>query len=660
MNNLMKKKNNQESSSPSAGGCLSEYKKAHDISFENPEAFWAERAETLVSWTRKWDEVFQGDFYRKEVSWFSGGRLNVSFNCLDRHLEKGRRNQAALIWQGENDDEVKVYTYQMLLTETCRFANVLKSKGVKKGDCVSIYLPMIPELVIAMLACARIGAVHSVIFCGFSSAALKNRIKNCGSKVFVTADTVSRGGRIIPLKPNADGPLDECQTISNCIVVRRSGKEISMVPGRDSWWHEEVSGEEIGQYCEPVEMDAGDTLFMLYTSGSTGKPKGVLHSSGGYLTYVLHTCQAVFRFCENDIHWCTADIGWITGHSYSVYGPLGAGATILIYEGLPLYPEAGRYWQIVEKFGVTVFYTAPAAIRALMHFGSGLAADYDLSSLRFIGSVGEPINPEEWNWYFKEIGQAKLPVIDTWWQTETGGIMLAPQVHPDLCGPGGNLRPLPGIDAAVLTESGREAVPGEGGRLVIRKPWPGMLKAVLGDGASVQELYFSSYSGVYDTGDSARRTGEHDFQVTGRFDDVIMISGHRLGTAEIESVLTAHRSVVEAAVVGVADSLEGQKIYAFVMVGKNVEQTPGLLSEIRQYVQENIGPVVTHPTIQYVSALPKTRSGKIMRRLLRKIASNDFLQLGDISTLADPSVITDLVEGKNAFSSDPCVPENEI
>ncbi len=645
----MKKKKNQESFSSASVGSLSEYKKEYDFSLENPEAFWAERAETLVSWTRKWDEVLQGDFHRGKVSWFAGGRLNVSCNCLDRHLEKGRRNQAALIWQGENDDEVKVYTYQMLLTETCRFANVLKSKGVKKGDCVSIYLPMIPELVITMLACARIGAVHSVIFCGFSSAALKNRIKDCGTKIFVTADTVSRGGRIIPLKPNADGPLDECHSIRNCIVVRRSEKEISMVAGRDSWWHEEMAREGTGKYCEPVEMDAGDTLFMLYTSGSTGKPKGILHSCGGYLTYVLHTCRSIFRFCENDIHWCTADIGWITGHSYSVYGPLGAGATILIYEGLPIYPEPDRYWRIVEKFGVTVLYTAPAAIRALMRFGSGLAGRYDLSSLRFLGSVGEPINPEEWNWYFKEIGQSKLPVIDTWWQTETGGIMLAPQVHPELCGPGGCSRPLPGIDAAVFTESGRNAAPGESGRLVIRKPWPGMLKAVQGEEGCMQKMYFSSYPGVYDTGDSARMSGENVFQITGRLDDVIIISGHRLGTAEIESVLTAHRSVAEAAVVGVDDSLKGQKMYAFVIVGKNVERTPGLLAELRQYVQETIGPIATHSTIQYVSALPKTRSGKIMRRLLRKIASDDFQHFGDISTLADPSVITDLVEGKKAL-----------
>ncbi len=649
MNNLMKKKNNQESSSSSSGSCLSEYKKAYDFSLENPEAFWAERAKTLVTWTRKWDEVLHGDFYRGKISWFSGGRLNVSCNCLDRHLERGRRNQAALIWQGENDDDVKVYTYQMLLAETCRFANVLKSKGIKKGDCVAIYLPMIPELVIAMLACARIGAVHSVIFCGFSSAALKNRIKDCGSKVFVTADTVFRGGRIIPLKSNADGPLDECQSIRNCIVVRRSEKEISMVPGRDSWWHEEMAGEGIGKYCEPVEMDAGDTLFMLYTSGSTGKAKGVLHSCGGYLTYVLHTCQTVFRFCDNDIHWCTADIGWITGHSYSVYGPLGAGTTILIYEGLPLYPDPARYWRIVEKFGVTVFYTAPAAIRALMHSGPGPAGGYDLSSLRFLGSVGEPINREEWNWYFNEIGHSKLPVIDTWWQTETGGIMLAPLVHPELCGPGGSSRPLPGIDAAVFTESGGETAPGKSGRLVIRKPWPGMLKGIQGAEGLVRKIYFSSYPGVYDTGDSARRTGENVFQVIGRLDDVIIISGHRLGTAEIESVLTAHRSVAEAAVVGVADSLKGQKIYAFVMVGKNVEQTPGLLAELRQYVQEAFGPVAAYATIQYVSALPKTRSGKIMRRLLRKIASNDFNNFGDISTLADPSVLTDLVDGKKAL-----------
>jgi acetyl-CoA synthetase len=651
MKELPGKTDIQAPSARSSGVCFSEYKRIYKFSLENPEKFWAGRAEKLVSWTRTWENVLRCDFHRGEVSWFTGGGLNVSFNCLDRHIQNGYRNKAALIWQGEDDREVKVFTYQMLLRETCRFANVLRKKGIGKGDCVSIYLPMIPELVIAMLACARIGAVHSVIFCGFSSESLKNRMEDCGSRIFITADTVSRGGRIIPLKANADGPLDECQSVESCIVVRRSEKETVMMPGRDSWWHDEIAGNDIGNYCEPTEMDAEDSLFMLYTSGSTGKPKGVLHSCGGYLTYVLHTCQSVFNFNKSDIHWCTADIGWITGHSYSVYGPLGAGTTVLMYEGIPLYPEPDRFWRIVEKFGVTVFYTAPAAIRALMQFETDLREKYDLSSLRFLGSVGEPMNPGEWAWYYKQVGNRQLPLVDTWWQTETGGIMLAPLAHPELCGPGGDARPLPGIDAVVFDECGREAAPGESGRLVIRKPWPGMLKAVLGDSEFLRKMYFSSYPGVYDTGDSAQMDERGVFRITGRLDDVISISGHRLGTAEIEAVLTAHRSVAEAAVVGVVDSLKGQRIYAFITVRKNVELTQGLLTELRHHVQDKIGAIAAPDGIQYVEALPKTRSGKIMRRLLRKIASDDFDHFGDISTLADPSVIDDLIEGrKNRLS----------
>jgi acetyl-CoA synthetase len=625
-------------------------RKLYADSLENPQRFWGQRAEELVTWFRKWDTVLEGDFNSSEIKWFSGGKLNASYNCLDRHLENGRRNKAALIWQGEKEDEVKVFTYQMLFSEVCRFANVLKKKGVHKGDCVSIYLPMVPELVIAVLACARIGAVHCVVFSGFSSVSLQNRMQDCRSKVLITADAVIRAGRTIPLKPNADEALDECRLVESCIVVRRTGRDITMKPDRDCWWHEEIYAPDIKSSCDVEEMDAADPLFILYTSGSTGKPKGVVHATGGYLLYAIHTSRLVFDLQDDDIFWCTADLGWMTGHSYSIYGPLGLGGTSLIYEGIPLYPKPDRYWQIIEKFRVNILYTAPTVIRALMRFGTAPVEKHDISSLRLLGSVGEPINPEAWGWYHEHIGKTRLPIVDTWWQTETGGIMIAPLPNTIPLKPGSAALPLPGIDAIVVDETGREISANEGGRLVIRTPWPGMLKGLHGEQGSLGKTYLDTLTGVYDTGDGARRDEDGYFWITGRLDDVINVSGHRLGTAEIESALLAHRSVAEAAVVGMPHELKGQAVYAYVTLNRNVEQTPELLEELRRHVRAAIGPIAAPDTIQYASGLPKTRSGKIMRRVLKRIAADDFDNFGDVSSLADPSLLDDLVEGKRNAS----------
>ncbi len=628
---------------------MKEYREHYRRSMEDPEGFWSQQAHELISWDRKWRTVLSWDFYKPEIKWFVGGKLNASYNCLDRHLTSGRRNKAAIIWQGEPEDDVKVFTYQMLHREVCRFANVLKKKGLKKGDRASIYLPMIPELAIAMLACARIGVVHSIVFAGFSAESLKNRIQDCEAKILITADAVLRAGRTIPLKPNADQALKECPTVKHCIVVKRAGNEIDMHEGRDTWWHDEVNAPDISDVCVPESMGAEDMLFILYTSGSTGKPKGVIHTTGGYMTYVAYTTKCVFDLKDADVHWCTADIGWITGHSYIVYGPLALGGTSLMFEGVPTWPEPDRFWKIVEKFKVNIFYTAPTVIRALMREGNEWTQKHDLSTLRILGSVGEPINPEAWMWYHENIGKSKLPIVDTWWQTETGGILISPLPYATPLKPGSATLPLPGVDAAVLKEDGSPARINEGGHLVIKRPWPGMLRGVFGDSKRFKSTYFERFPGVYDAGDGARRDEDGYFWIMGRLDDVINVSGHRLGTAEIESALVSHPAVAEAAVVGMPHPIKGQAIYAYVTLKAGIEENNELRQELRTHVRKVIGPIASPEIIQFASGLPKTRSGKIMRRILRKIAAGDSEDFGDTSTLADPSVIKELIKGKKAL-----------
>jgi len=626
---------------------LEEYKGIYQKSIDDPEGFWAESAQQ-IDWYKKWDKVLVEDFKEGKHEWFIGGKMNVAYNCLDRHLKNWRRNKAALIWEGDIGD-TKTLTYQQLYHQVCKFANVLKKHGVKKGDRVSIYLPMILELPIAMLACARIGAIHSVVFGGFSAEALRDRILDCDSKILICVDGYYRSGRIIRSKDNADAALEKSQGVKDVIVVQRADIIVNMQPARDYWWHEEMQANDIKPVCEPEVMDAEDPLFILYTSGSTGKPKGVLHTQAGYLLYAYQTFKWIFDIKEEDTFWCTADIGWVTGHSYIVYGPLAAGTTSIMFEGVPNYPHPDRFWEIVGKYQVNIFYTAPTALRAIMTTGDDWPNKHDLSSIRILGSVGEPINPEVWMWYYNVIGKGKCPIVDTWWQTETGGILISSFPGATPMKPGSATLPLPGIEAAVIRNDGSLADVNENGHLVIKRPWPGLMRRVYGDTERFKNTYFVQFPGVYTTGDGARIDEDGYFWLLGRIDDVINVSGHRIGTAEVESALVSHDKVVEAAVVGMPHEIKGQGIYAFVTLMNNVEKSDELKKELVAHVRKEIGPIATPDKIQFADALPKTRSGKIMRRILTKISVGDVDNLGDISTLVDPSVVHTLVterEGK--------------
>ncbi len=621
---------------------MEEYRELYQKSFNDPEKFWGELAEQL-DWSKKWDKVLEWDFHKPEVKWFVGGKLNASYNCLDRHLNTWRSNKVALIWQGEPLEENRFFTYQQLHYHVCKFANVLKKLGVKKGDRVSIYLPMIPELPIAMLACARIGAIHSVVFGGFSSEALRDRINDCGSKVLITADGYYRSGRIVQNKINADEALKDCPGVEKVIVVKRLGIDVPFAKDRDVWWNEEMAKEDIKPSCEPALMDAEDVLFILYTSGSTGKPKGVIHTTGGYLLFVYQTLKWVFDIKEEDVFFCTADIGWVTGHSYVVYGPLALGGTTLMFEGVPTYPKPDRFWEIVERYKVSIFYTAPTAIRALMREGEAWVKRRGISSLRLLGSVGEPINPEAWKWYHTHVGQERCPIMDTWWQTETGGFLISPLPITPLK-PGSATFPFPGVVPKILREDGSECDVEEGGSLTIAKPWPGMLRGFWNDPERkrFKETYFTVFPGYYFTGDGAKRDDDGYYWLMGRIDDVINVSGHRIGTAEVESALVSHRSVAEAAVIGISHEVKGQGIYAFVTLKAGLKGSEELRKELLAHVRRVIGPIATPDKLQFADALPKTRSGKIMRRILRKIAEGRIEELGDTSTLTDPGVVIQL------------------
>ncbi len=627
---------------------MDEYGDIYEKSKQDLEGFWSEKAKELLDWYVKWDKVLEYSFKEKiYIKWFINGKLNASYNCLDRHLKTWRKNKAALIWEGD-DGSVKTYTYQQLFYAVNKFAQVLKNYGVKKGDRVAIYLPMVPELPIAMLACARIGAIHSVVFGGFSAQSLRERVNDCGAKILITADEGIRGGRFVPLKRNADEAIQGCPTIQKVIVVKRAGREVSMKVGRDCWWDEEMSRVKEGAYVEPEKMDAEDSLFILYTSGSTGKPKGVLHTTGGYMVYTSLTFKWIFDYHDEDIFFCTADIGWITGHSYIVYGSLAQGATSLMFEGVPTYPKPDRFWEIVDKHGVTIFYTAPTAIRALMKEGDKWVEKHDLSTLRILGTVGEPINPEVWMWYYKNVGRERCPIVDTWWQTETGGILITPLPGAIPLKPGSATFPFPGIFPKVLREDGSEASVNEGGYLVIEKPWPGMIRGVWGNKENnrVREVYFSRFPGYYFTGDGARVDEEGYFWLMGRIDDVLNVSGHRLGTAEIESALVSHEAVAEAAVVGYPHEVKGEGIYAYVVLRDGYKESSNLEESLISHVRKVIGPIAKPDKIHFAPSLPKTRSGKIMRRILRKIAQGDVENLGDTTTLADPSIVDVLIEGR--------------
>jgi acetyl-CoA synthetase len=621
---------------------FSDYQQTYKQSIENPEAFWAEIAEEFV-WRKKWNSVLKWDFYKAEVNWFISGKLNITENCLDRHLPE-RANQTALIWEpNDPQDEAIHITYQELFTHVCRVANMLKAHGIKKGDRVCIYMPMIPEVAYSMLACARIGAVHSVVFAGFSAGSLIDRINDAGCKMVLTADGGYRGDKTINLKTIIDEALEKCPTVGTVLVAERINSKPKLKTGRDFWWNEEI--KKVDDDCPAEEMDSEDLLFILYTSGSTGKPKGMVHTCGGYMVYTNYTFRTAFQYTEG-LFWCTADVGWVTGHSYILYGPLSAGATSLMFEGVPSWPDWGRFWHVIEKHRVNIFYTAPTAIRSLEKAPLSLVHQYDLHSLKILGTVGEPINEEAWHWYDEHIGRKQCPIIDTWWQTETGGFMISPIAHVTKLKPAYASLPLPGVQPAVMDENGNE-LKGNGveGRLTINFPWPSMARTIYGDHQRFKDTYFSTFPGKYFTGDGCKRDEEGYYRITGRVDDIIIVSGHNMGTAEIESAIDEHSAVCESAVVAYPHDIKGQGIYAYVICYDTPHEDDKLRTEIREIVSKIIGPVAKPDKIQFVSGLPKTRSGKIMRRILRKVAEGETANLGDISTLLDPLVVEEIKNG---------------
>lgn len=644
------------------------YEQMYKQSLDNPEDFWAYQAKDFV-WHKKWSRVKNTNFYMEEsrpegrtamsnapcegqqtrsggvyIKWFEDAKLNITENCLDRHL-KERANQTAIIWEGDNPEESKHITYKELHEQVCKLANVLKALGIKKGDRVSIYLPMIPEAAISMLACARIGAIHSVVFGGFSADALRGRIEDCGSKLLITADEGLRGGKKVPLKANADDAVKSTKCIENVLVVKRTGSPVAWGK-HDHWYHEEMA--KASADCKPESLDAEDSLFILYTSGSTGKPKGVLHTTAGYMVWAQMTHKYTFDYHDGDIFWCTADVGWVTGHTYIVYGPLLNGAITLMFEGVPNYPDASRFWQVVDKHKVNIFHTAPTAIRALMRDGDEPVKKTSRKSLRLLGSVGEPINPEAWLWYHRVVGEGRCPIVDTWWQTETGGHMIAPMPGAMALKPGSATLPFFGIKPVIVDANGKELTGECEGILCIADSWPGQMRTVFGDHKRFEETYFSQYHGMYFTGDGAKRDKDGYYWITGRIDDVLNISGHRIGTAEVESALVGHDNVTEAAVVGYPHDIKGQGIYCYVTLANGVSPTPEIEKDLKNWVRREIGPIATPDIIHFTPALPKTRSGKIMRRILRKIAENDTSNLGDISTLLNPEIVDDLIKSRKA------------
>ncbi|ORU90410.1 MAG: acetyl-coenzyme A synthetase [Cycloclasticus sp. symbiont of Poecilosclerida sp. M] len=620
------------------------YEAEYKRSIDDPNGFWNEKAKEFLTWSKEWDTTVEYDFPKGEVKWFKGGKLNVSVNCLDRHLAT-RGDQPAIIWESDDPEVDKTYTYKELHAEVCKFANGLKSLGVKKGDRVCIYMPMVAEAAIAMLACARIGAVHLIVFGGFSADALKDRIADSETALVIVTDESVRGGKAVPLKTNADKALESCPLVAKMVVVKRTGGDIAWTEGRDVWYHELLDNSFAD--CPAEEMDSEDPLFILYTSGSTGKPKGVVHTTGGYLLHAAMSHKYIFDYHEGDVYWCTADVGWVTGHSYIVYGPLANGAQTLMFEGVPTYPDASRFWRVCEKHNVNIFYTAPTAIRALMAKGDSYVEACDLSKLRILGSVGEPINPEAWEWYYHKVGGGRCPIVDTWWQTETGGILMTPLPGATDLKPGSAMQPFFGVEFGLVDNDGKEVTgnPAEG-VLVIKKPWPGMFRTLFGDHQRYIDAYFANYPGLYFPGDGARRDADGDYWITGRVDDVINVSGHRMGTAEVESALVLHPAVAEAAVIGYPHDIKGQGIYTFVTLMDGVEPTDELRKELIMHVRKEIGPIASPDVVQWAPGLPKTRSGKIMRRVLRKISENLIDELGDTSTLADPSVVDELIANR--------------